>query len=138
MNKLLFVFMILIVCTGTVLAESKIPIEIVKITDGDTIQAKLEKNKFAIRLIGVDCYETSKIHRAYTQAYINHLSVEEVVNRGNRSKLYLEKLYRENKNFFLDFKGVDKYGRVLGIIYFDKLNINEELLKNGGCMIYNY
>ena len=56
------------------------------------------------------------------------------------STAYLENLYRANKNnqVYIDFKGVDIYGRALGVIYFDKLNVNEDLQKNGGCMIYDY
>ncbi len=49
---------------------ASIPVEVLTIYDGDTIKVKLfSGNIFAIRLIGIDCYETSKIHRAYKQAY---------------------------------------------------------------------
>ncbi len=121
-------------------ASSKIPITIVKIYDGDTVLAQIDKNLFSIRLIGIDCYETKKIHRAYKQAYQNNLSVDEVVCRGKNSQQFLEQLYENNKNkpIFLDFKGIDKYGRVLGIIYFDGKNINQELLDNGNCLKYIY
>ncbi|MBP3490878.1 thermonuclease family protein [bacterium] len=49
-------------------------------------------------------------------------------------------MYKANKTkqVYIDFKGVDYYGRALGVIYFDKLNVNEDLQKNGGCMIYDY
>ena len=123
-----------------VFAETKIPVQHIKIKDGDTIDVKIEKNTFPVRLIGIDCYETGRIHRAYRQAYDNNLSIDEVIARGKQSTAYLENLYRANKNnqVYIDFKGVDIYGRALGVIYFDKLNVNEDLQKNGGCMIYNY
>ena len=140
MNKLLTTLMLFTITVSVVFAETKIPIQHIKIKDGDTIDVKIEKNTFPVRLIGIDCYETGRIHRAYRQAYDNNLSIDEVIARGKQSTAYLENLYRANKNnqVYIDFKGVDIYGRALGVIYFDKLNVNEDLQKNGGCMIYNY
>ena len=132
--------MLFTIPASVVFAETKIPVQHIKIKDGDTIDVKIEKNTFPVRLIGIDCYETGRIHRAYRQAYDNNLSIDEVIARGKQSTAYLENLYRANKNnqVYIDFKGVDIYGRALGVIYFDKLNVNEDLQKNGGCMIYNY
>ena len=70
MRKLLIISL-LFVFTMPIWAESKIPIKIVSITDGDTIKAKIDKNEFSVRLVDIDCYGTSKIHRAYRQAYDN-------------------------------------------------------------------
>lgn len=140
MNKLLTTLMLFTITASVFFAETKIPVQLIKIKDGDTIDVKIEKNTFPVRLIGIDCYETGRIHRAYRQAYDNNLSIDEVIARGKQSTAYLENLYRANKNnqVYIDFKGVDIYGRALGVIYFDKLNVNEDLQKNGGCMIYNY
>lgn len=134
MNKLLSITVVCIFFGGFTLAGTKIPIQILKIYDGDTILAKIDNEKFSVRLIGIDCYETSDINRAYKQAYQNNLKIDEVVCKGKDSKEYLKKMYENNKNkpIYLDFKGIDRYGRALGIIYFDKININEELLNNSG------
>lgn len=120
-------------------ADSRTPIEITKISDGDTVAARIDKNNFKIRLIGIDCYETAAINRAYKQAYQNNLSIGEVVNKGLDSKRYLEELYKQNKNSqaYIDFKGLDIYSRVLGVLYFDKLNVNEHMQQHGGCMVYH-
>ena len=138
MNKLFLTSVIIFFCCMPVFSENRIPIEITKIYDGDTIEAKIDNNKFKIRLIGIDCYETCKIHRAYKQAYENNLSVEDVIKQGKVSTFYLKNLYEKNKNAPITFvfKGIDKYGRVLGILYIGALNVNDELLKNGGCMLY--
>ena len=140
MNKLLTTLMLFTITASVFFAETKMPVQLIKIKDGDTIDVKIEKNTFPVRLIGIDCYETGRIHRAYRQAYDNNLSIDEVIARGKQSTAYLENLYRANKNnqVYIDFKGVDIYGRALGVIYFDKLNVNEDLQKNGGCMIYDY
>lgn len=139
-NKLkIFLLVSFILITQAAFADTRVPIKIIKITDGDTIEAKIANNKFKVRLIGIDCFETSKIHRAYKQAYLNNLSVEDVVLKGKFSKDYLEKLYkdRQSNNIYLDFKGIDIYGRALGIVYFDDLDVNQNLKDFGGCMFYN-
>lgn len=121
------------------IAFASIPIEVIKILDGDTIKVKIETgNKFDIRLKGIDCYETSKIHRAYHQAYDDNLTIDEVINKGNVATEYLKTLYSKAKTTSFDFMGVDKYGRVLGIIYFDKLNVNNELKTKGICKPYEF
>lgn len=122
----------------TVWADVRTPVELVRISDGDTVVARIDKNEFKIRLIGIDCYETAKINRAYKQAYQNNLSIDEVVDKGLNSKRYLEELYAQNKNSktSIEFKGLDIYNRVLGVLYFDKLNVNENLKLHGGCMMY--
>ncbi len=137
--KILILLIILNICCFTYAAD-KIPITIIKIYDGDTVLAKIDKNQFSIRLIGIDCFETRKIHRAYKQAYQNNISVDEVDCKGQSSKQFLEQLYKnnQNKSVFLDFKGIDKYGRALGIVYFDSINVNKELINNGNCLKYNY
>lgn len=55
-------------------------------------------------------------------------------------KKYLQNLYDNNKSggTYLEFKGIDIYGRALGILYFDTLNVNENLKNSGGCMSYHY
>ena len=118
---------------------ASIPVEVVRIVDGDTIKVKLESgNKFSIRLQGIDCYETSKIHRAYKQAYVNNISIDDVIENGNSATQYLKELHKKSNATSFDFRGIDKYGRVLGIVYFDNLNINQELKNKKLCMPYEY
>lgn len=138
MTKLLTTLVLLFMTVTVAIANTHTPIEIVKIYDGDTVEARIDKNKFKVRLNGIDCYETSNIHRAYRQAYEHKISIEEVIKRGNDSKLFLQKLNTNNPKAYLEFQGVDIYGRVLGVVYFNNINVNQELLKKGGCMIYNY
>ena len=140
MRKFFTMFIIYVICTTVANAETRIPVELIKIKDGNTVDVRIDKNTFPVRLIGIDCFESCKIHRAYHQAYDNNLSIDEVVSRGKQSTAYFENLYKANKNkpIYIDFKGVDHYGRALGVVYFDKLSVNEDLRKNGGCMIYDY
>lgn len=140
MKTIFFILIFLVLFCHFGFGVAKTPIKILKIYDGDTIQAKIDNEKFSIRLIGLDCYETKNINRAYKQAYENNLTIDDVIDKGIKSKKYLEKLYKNNKNkeIFFDFKGIDKYKRALGILYFGEINVNKALLNNGGCLEYNY
>lgn len=114
MKKILILLTILFLSLS---AHASIPIEVLKIYDGDTIKAKINSgNKFSIRLQGIDCYETSKIHRVYKQAYVNNIEIDEVIKKGNNAKTYLKNLYKNSNTAIFDFMRVDKYGRVLGVV----------------------
>ena len=120
--------------------NSYIPITITKIYDGDTVGARIEGEVFLVRLKGVDCYETMRISRAYRQAYEGGISVDEVVKRGERSKEYLSGLFNQvgKDRIYFQFQGVDRYSRALGVLYFNKMNVNEEMINGGGCLVYEY
>jgi len=120
-------------------ASERIPITITKITDGDTVRVKMENgNKFALRLVGIDCYETYLSHRAKSQAYDNELDVDEVIRKRLNAKEYLKELKNNAKDISFEFKGIDKYGRGLGILYFDNANINQKLIDEKYCKVYYY
>ena len=138
MNKLL-ISLLIIFFTQTVLATQQIPIEIIEIKDGDTVLAKLENgNKFVIRLYGIDCYESKKIHRAYKQAYLDNISIDDIVEKGLLTKQYLKNEHAKSSTTTFSFIGVDIYKRILGILYFDGININDRLVKNNYCKNYLY
>lgn len=129
MKKILLLFLLIIT---PVFAST--PVQILKILDGDTIKVELDSgNKFSIRLTGIDCYETSKINRAYKQAYMDNLNIDEVVKQGEYATKYLKKMYKDTKEVSFDFRGIDMYGRVLGIVWFDNINVNKELKEKGIC-----
>ena len=140
MRILLITIIYLIFFSQNIFAfQSKISIKNLKVLDGDTVKVTFESgNKFSIRLIGIDCFETEPIHRAYKQAYYSHLSIDQVIYKGFEAKNYLENLHKKAKNISFVFQGVDKYGRVLGILYFDNININQHLLDKGFCLPYVY
>jgi endonuclease YncB( thermonuclease family) len=54
---------------------------------------------------------------------------------GKKSRDFLISLVN-NKEIKLTQKGVDKYGRVIGIIHINGQNVNELLIKNGFAWVY--
>lgn len=121
--------------TGTANAEMQ-PITLLKVTDGDTIKALVNGEKESIRLLDIDCYETSKNPRAIWQSEYYHLSVGQVMQKGEYSKQRLKDLLGKRKDLKLEWSRRDRYKRILGRVYLDDRNINDYMLTNGGCEKY--
>ena len=63
-----------------------------------------------VRLVGLDCCETTVINRAYKQAYEKKISIDEVIERGKESTDILNRFLAENKGqLVLKAQGLDKY-----------------------------
>jgi micrococcal nuclease len=115
-------------------------VKVLKITDGDTIVVILGANKEKVRLIGIDCPETSKNNRAFRQAYEAKLNIDEVVKRGKIAKERLRKIINaSNDEVTLIIEGKDRYERILGRIYDSQNNdIGKKLANEGYCLPYTY
>lgn len=140
MKRFIITMLILLSVTEIVTANACLEnIKITKITDGDTVRGIVNGKEMSIRLSGIDCYETSKRDRAYKQAYLNKMSIEDVVKKGKESKEILTNLLKNNNNITVRFTDVDKrYNRNVGIIYAGNLNVNDYMVQNGGCMMFEY
>ncbi|MBE7707715.1 MAG: thermonuclease family protein [Cyanobacteria bacterium SIG27] len=136
--KIILLVISLFLLSSFVFAES-IPVEVVEIIDGDTAEVKMQSgNRFSLRLIGIDCFEAYNNHRVELQANENNITAKEVLKKGKESREYLKKLKNNAKTSSFDFKGIDKYSRVLGILYFDNININQKLIDKGYCKVFHY
>lgn len=100
-----------------------------KVVDGDTIVVNTGYESFPIRLYGIDCMETSKNHRAYHQAYDNNIKIGQVISNGNKATNELKRIIKENHNtLYFKTSGIDKYSRLLGILYDKNFNnINSQM-----------
>lgn len=88
---------------------------IIKVTDGDTFVFQTEEGSLKIRMEGIDAPEKN-------QPY------------GQQSKIFLEKyLY---KNGMVKKTGVDKYGRTLGTLFIDGVDINKKSIEEGWSWHY--
>lgn len=109
-----------------------------KVSDGDTVVLYTGGQDIKARLIGIDCMETGKIHRAYRQAYENNLTIEEIVARGKNATTELKNIVKKNNNLvYFKTMGIDYYGRLLVILYDKNFNnINDQMQKTGYCPAY--
>lgn len=130
------ILLILLMLSSNVMAKENI-VEITKINDGDTIKVILDGEEIGVRFLEIDCFETSKNRRALKQSEYYHLSLGEVFKRGNYSKQKLKDKLAKEKQVKLVWQKKDVHKRILGHIYtLDGININEYMLKDGGCMKY--
>ncbi len=93
-------------------------VKVIKVYDGDTITIINENNeKEKIRLYGISARELN-------QEY------------GQEAKNYLQNLIlNKNIDVFVHYK--DEYERTVAEIYLDKININQEMVKQGQAFIFH-
>tara|TARA_R100001463_G_scaffold37261_1_gene80033 strand:+ start:2344 stop:2694 length:351 start_codon:yes stop_codon:yes gene_type:complete len=103
--------------------------ELIRVVDGDTIDAWIDLGfnitvRRRIRLWGINAPETRT------------LDLEEK-REGKLAKARLEDILSINRgSFSVKSIGVDKYGRCLGEIYLQDVNINKQLLAEGLVEVY--
>ena len=102
--------------------------KVLKIVDGDTVDVDIDlgfgivlKNE-RVRIMGIDTPESRT------------RDLEEKA-RGIASKERLEELL-EGGEFIVESKEVGKYGRLLGTLFVEDLNVNETLVKEGFSVEY--
>jgi len=101
----------------------------VKVVDGDTIDAFVDLGfdlwaKKRIRLFGIDTPETRTKNLEEKQ-------------KGIAAKAFLKQtLEKNNYEFILLSHGVGKYGRCLGELFIDDINVNKLLIKEGHAKKY--
>ncbi len=97
--------------------ERTIEGKVVSVTDGDTIKLKTYKNKVErIRLNQIDTPEKKQPW-------------------GKQAKLALSnKIF--GKNVKVDIKTTDRYGRLIGTIWFSGKNINREMVREWHAWVY--
>ena len=90
---------------------------VVKIADGDTLTLLTSSNEqVKIRLAGIDTPERKQPF-------------------GNKAKQALANLAFQ-KQALIEVEAKDRYGRTVGVVFVDGLNVNAELVKQGMAWVY--
>ena len=130
MIKILIYIFFFIQSINTNVFSAEIISGIAKVVDGDTI--KIENKK--IRLHGIDAPEIKQsCKKIFLTIYI--FSFQESYKCGEISKKYLRK-YINNKIIKCRVEGIDRYNRILGTCFKNKVNINSKMVKNGQALAY--
>ena len=91
--------------------------KVVKIADGDTLTLLTSTNQqVKVRLAGIDTPERKQPF-------------------GNRAKQALSSLAFQ-KQALVEIETKDRYGRTVGVVFVDGLNVNHELVKQGIAWVY--
>ena len=93
-------------------------IKILRVIDGDTVSAESRGTEIKIRLSEIDAPEMGQPF-------------------GTNSKKCLSELIRENSDLKFKSDGQDGYGRSLGWLMTDQINLNYEMVKRGCAWVYD-
>ena len=93
-------------------------VKILNVIDGDTVSAESEGIRIKIRLSEIDAPEMGQPF-------------------GTNSKKCLSELIRENSGLKFKSDGQDGYGRSLGWLMADQINLNYEMVKRGCAWVYD-
>ena len=115
MNKtkivLIFLLLTLVFVNGNLFSQFLFDGRVIKIQDGDTLTVRSGEVNFRVRLHGIDAPERGQPYSV-------------------KAKELLEVLVA-GKNITIKVMDVDRYGRLIGLIFMDDLLVNLELLKEG-------
>ena len=101
-----------------------------KITDGDTFYVITpQKEKFKIRLIGIDAPESRNVGVKVRTEYF-----------GKEAKVYMTNLLRNKKvKLTFDVQKTDRYGRILAYVYLENgVFLNQHLVENGYAVVSTF
>jgi len=103
---------------------------VTKVSDGDTIHVTTpEQTKLKVRLYGVDAPETPKINQRTGRVNKPGQPYGEESWKALRSKIM-------GMQIRLDIIDIDKYKRMVGIVWIDDRNINLEMVRKGYAEAY--
>ena len=97
--------------------------KIIRVTDGDTVTVLGNGKKIQIRLVGIDSPEMSRGKHKPGQSFCQ------------KSQKYLEWLVL-NETVKIKSYGLDRYGRILGVVFTNGKNANLEMVKAGLAEVY--
>ena len=122
-NRLtLKVYLILVILWLTLLisltaSADAITGRVVKVADGDTITILTQqKNQVKIRLNGIDTPERKQPYSNKAQQFTSSLVA--------------------GKDASVEIYDTDRYGRMVGVVYADSTNVNQEIVRAGFAWLY--
>jgi micrococcal nuclease len=104
--------------------------KVTKVSDGDTIHVTTpEQTQLTVRLYGIDAPETPKINQRTGRINKPGQPMGEEAWGALRAKIL-------GRTVRLDIMDIDRYKRMVGIIWTDNRNINLEMVKEGFAETY--
>jgi len=98
---------------------------VTKVSDGDTIQITTpEQTKLKVRLYGIDAPETPKINKHNGQVNQPGQPYSEEASKALKDKIM-------GKQVKLEILDIDKYRRMVCMVWLDDRNINLEMIQEG-------
>lgn len=118
MKKILFILLLLVSCNPPAEKET-ISGKVVSVADGDTMTILTTDNeRIKIRLLGIDAPERGQDFGTKARQHLNELCY--------------------GKTVIVEKDGKDQYGRLLGVVYVEGINVNENMVRNGLAWYYRH
>ncbi|GAB6008977.1 thermonuclease family protein [Dysgonomonas reticulitermitis] len=118
MKKMLFILFLFVSCSMTT-EKGTISGKVVSVADGDTMTIlTADKKQIKIRMLGIDAPERGQDFGTVARQQLNNLCY--------------------GKTVIVEKKDEDQYGRVLGVVYVDGMNVNEYMVRNGLAWYYRH
>lgn len=102
---------------------------VVKVVDGDTITVNADGTKLKVRLYGIDTPETEKMSRKTGVVFKEGQPYGEEAWRVLEDKVGGQKIH-------LDIMDVDRYRRMVSMVWKGSRNINQEMVSEGWAWAY--
>ena len=105
-------------------------VEILRVVDGDTVDVRMDLgfnvwHKCRVRLVGINAPESRTRDK-------------EEKKRGLAAKDWLINILESAQtDIEMQSHGFGKYGRVLGVLYINDVNINDLMVKEGHAEVYD-
>jgi len=97
--------------------------KVIRIIDGDTIDvintvanASASNKPVRVRLSNIDAPEKKQAYGSWSAKQLSALLTSDHVN--------------------IEYRGTDKYGRILGTVYVNGINLNREMVRAGAAWVY--
>ncbi len=113
--------------------------KVVQVIDGDTIDVQINGSVYRIRLLGVDCPETTA-EKNKPYEYDSITDLEYLAEWGLKAKEFAQKIL-DHRTVYIEFDGLaglkGYYGRYLAYVYLENgTDFNALLIKNGLARVY--
>lgn len=114
-------------------SEASLTTTVVDISDGDTFAIFYKNQKWKVRVLYIDCFETQKNERLKEQAIKAGISLDSALTLGLKAKEFAKNtLFKKKVELRRDFSepNLDIYGRLLRITIIDGLRYDSLLRVN--------
>lgn len=122
-----------------VLPESNVPEDSIIyekvnfVYDGDTFSVNIDGTGYSVRVLDIDCFETSINDRLRSQAKRADISVDSALILGNKAKKYADSVLKGNTVKLIRDKyapNTDVYDRLLRYVEINDIRYDSLLIKN--------
>ena len=125
-------FLVLLLLCSSVFAKGPIRVLegiVSKVSDGDTVTVTSGGTKLRVRLYGIDAPETEKRNRQTVEVSKQGLPFGEEAFKALEGKVC-------RKRVKLEVKAIDRYRRVVAVVWLDGRDINREMVAEGWAWAY--